>query len=134
MYLYADDLKIFREITCEEDTEALQLSLDKMYDWTRYSLLQFHPSKCNTMRLTSPRNNKNYAEGYYNMDETKLKTVEVEKDLGIYIDKNLGFDEHINLKVKKANSLVGIIRRTFTFINKHVFKPLFTTIVRPHLE
>ena len=134
MYLYADDLKIFKEITSEEDTEALQLLLDKMYDWTRYSLLQFHPSKCNTMRLTTPRNNKNCAEGYYNMDETRLKTVEVEKDLGIYIDKNLGFDEHINLKVKKSNGLVGMIKRSFTFINKAIFKQLFTTIVRPHLE
>ena len=37
-------------------------------------------------------------------------------------------------KVSKANSLVGMIRRTFVYLDKDMFKKLFTAIVRPHLE
>ena len=45
------------------------------------------------------------------MDATKLKVVTSEKDLGVIFDNTLSFEEHIATKVKKANSLVGMIRR-----------------------
>ena len=42
---------------------------------------------------------------------------------------------HISAKkVNKANSLFGMIRRTFLHLDKENFKLLFTSIVRPHLE
>ena len=51
LFLYADDLKVLIEICSDEDTEALQDELDLLYDWTQYSLLWFHPDKCEVMRL-----------------------------------------------------------------------------------
>ena len=39
IYLYADDLKMYREINTEEDAQELQNDLDILYDWTQYSLL-----------------------------------------------------------------------------------------------
>ena len=50
------------------------------------------------------------------------------------IDDKLSFKEHISCIVKKANSLVGITRRSFDYIDIDVFKSIFTAIVRPHLE
>ena len=49
-------------------------------------------------------------------------------------ESDLKFDEHISAKVRKANAIVGLIRRTFSFLNCRMFKKLYTTIVRPHLE
>ena len=137
LYLYADDLKIFRKISAEEDIEKLQHNLDKMYDWTCYSLLRFHPDKCVTMRLTQSRANKQELEGlkgHYNMNEVILKTVTSEKDLGISFDNTLTFENHIYSKVNKANGMVGMIRRSFSYMDKDMFKQLFVSIVRPHLE
>ena len=71
---------------------------------------------------------------FYDMDETKLKNIIGEKDLGIYFESNLSFAEHIASKVKKATSVAGLIRRSFTYLDKDMFRTLFTTIVRPHLE
>ena len=34
LFLYADDLKICNEINTDEDVEALQQDLDRLYDWT----------------------------------------------------------------------------------------------------
>ena len=134
IYLYADDLKIFEEITSNEEMEKLQSTLGKMYDWTCYSLLRFHPEKCLTMRIMSQKTNKQLNDGFYNLDERKLKTVEMEKDLGIYVDNQLLFESHINIIMKKANSLLGMIRRSFVYLDKEMFKQLFITVVRPHLE
>ena len=70
---------------------------------------------------------------FYNMDETRLKIVTSEKDLGIVLKDDLSFDEHIAAKVKKATSLVGLIR-SFTHLDINMFRTLFTAIIRPHLE
>ena len=93
----------------------------KLYDWARYSLLRFHPDKCVVMRYTMNARN--------DTDETRLKTDIGEKELG-----NLSFAEHIASKVKKATYVAGLIRRSFTYLDKYIFRTLFTTIVQPHLE
>lgn len=134
IYLYADDLKIFEEITSDEQMEMLQNKLDMIYDWTCYSLLRLHPEKCVRMRITSQRSPNNQDEGFYNVDLRKLKTVEVEKDLGVHIDNKLQFEDHIYIIVKKANGLLGMIRRSFIFLDEIMFKQLYVAIVRPHLE
>ena len=64
----------------------------------------------------------------------KLAEATEEKDLGIIIDSNLTFNNHINQKVNKANSMMGLIRRSFIFLNENTFKTLYRAIVRPHLE
>ena len=56
------------------------------------------------------------------------------KDLGVILDAELKFDEHILVKVEKANTIIGLIRRTFSYLDGPLFKKLFTTFVRPHLE
>ena len=50
------------------------------------------------------------------------------------VNSKLTFDHHISSKIKKANSLAGLIRRSFEYMDKKMFRQLFTTIVRPHLE
>ena len=46
----------------------------------------------------------------------------------------LTFDEHIATKIKKANQMMGLIRRTFSFLDGDTFKKLYTSFVRPHIE
>ena len=57
-----------------------------------------------------------------------------EKDLGVVVDSQLKFEEHIETKVNKANSILGMIRRSFSFIDIITMVTLFTAFVRPHLE
>lgn len=133
IFLYADDVKLFKEIISFDDEQELQKGLDTIYDWSKYSLINLHPDKCVSMRI---QGNKKIASEkcFYNLNEKLLKTVSQEKDLGIIIDDSLSFETHIHEKVKKANALTGMIRRTFTYMDKNIYKTLFTTIVRPHLE
>ena len=46
----------------------------------------------------------------------------------------LNFEEHISSKIKKANSIMGLIRHCFSFLDFHLFKKLYIAFVRPHLE
>ena len=133
MFFYADVLKLFKRVEMEDDAIALQNNIAKLYDWTKYSLLNFHPNKCVPMRIKQ-RSKALPFECFYNKDETWLKMVHSEKDLAVIFDNKLHFEEHIAQIVTKSTSLTGMIRRSFIHMDKFMFKTLITSIVRPHLE
>ena len=58
----------------------------------------------------------------------------MEKDIGVYMDKDLSFEKHICEKVKKANSMFAIIRRSFQHLDHKTFLPLYKSLVRTHLD
>ena len=106
------------------------------------------------MEVTQVQNSINYSVersiiwemhlGYHGMDQTytmkkgqdsiPIEKVESEKDLGVIIDKDLKFSEHINSKIKTANRNLGLIFRTFTYLDKEMFLNLFKSVVCPILE
>ena len=56
------------------------------------------------------------------------------KDLGIIIDQNLHFDEHIKEITKKAYCRSNLIYRSFVTKNRNLLVKAFITYVRPILE
>ena len=50
------------------------------------------------------------------------------------MDKALNFSEHISSKINKANRNLGLIFRTFTYMDKEMFLNLYKSIVLPHVE
>jgi len=46
------------------------------------------------------------------LSNTTIEHVEKEKDIGVTIDSKLTFEHHMNEKINKANSTMGLIRRT----------------------
>ena len=132
IYLFADDTKILQLITKEEDSISLQHDLENLKLWSDKWLLKFNSDKCHILTLGKFENIKH--THHYSMDGVELEHVSVEKDLGVLIDEELIFEEHIMEKVKKANAIVGLIRRSFSYLDGRLFKKLFTTFVRPHLE
>ena len=132
LWLYADDTELFKEIKEETDLKTLQDCIDNLQYWSERALQKFHPDKCEVMRIESRPSNLEKCE--YNLNGEPLKNVTTVKDLGITFENDLSFEIHINQKVNKANSLFGLIRRSFNFLDCDTFKKLFTGVVRPHLE
>jgi hypothetical protein len=38
--------------------------------------------------------------------------------MGVLVDDQLNYSQHIQQKINKANSIMGLIRRTFTYLNE----------------
>jgi len=68
------------------------------------------------------------------MSGNKLETVDEEKDLGVIVSKDLKWDKQCSQAVKKANRMLGVIKRNFTDRSKETIMPLYNSLVRPHLE
>ena len=130
--LYADDTKIFKCIMSKEDAYSLQSDIDKLEVWSNVWLMNFHPRKCQALTLGRFEDIQ-YAHKY-KVRGHDIEHVNVEKDLGVHIDEELSFEEHICIKVRIANAMMGQIRRTFTYLDGQTFKRLYTAMVRQHLE
>ena len=68
------------------------------------------------------------------MISNSLSRVQTEKDVGVTFDVDMTFRHDITLRAPKANNIMGIIRRNYTYLDIESFKPLFKSLVRPHLE
>ena len=64
----------------------------------------------------------------------QLDKTEKEKDIGVIFDSKFTFENHISEKVKKANSMAGVIRRAYKYLTPKTFVPLYKALVRCHLE
>ena len=130
VFLFADDTKIYSRISNISDANSLQQDLISLQAWSDTWLLPFHPDKCKVLRL-GRRLDPPYQ---YEINDTLLAHVKSEKDLGVTIDNDLKFREHIDEKVNKANSMMGIIRRSFKHLDTDTFCKLYKGLVRPNLE
>jgi hypothetical protein len=63
----------------------------------------------------------------YMMEENMIANTMEEKDLGIIIDNKLNFQNNINKHVNKANQKLGLINRSFKYMDKDMFLQLFTS-------
>ena len=112
----------------------LQNDLNHLISCSEKWQLKFNTSKCKVLRF-GQTDTKPYA--MLNIDicqMQELKFIHEEKDLGVIIDLNLKFSSHFVNQVEKANRLMGLIRRSYSFLDIVSFKYLFISLVRPPLE
>ena len=62
------------------------------------------------------------------MNNKDLENKSEIKNLGIIVDENLRFSNHITDEVNKAKQIMGIIR-TMVYLNKYNFKLVYTDLV-----
>ena len=77
------------------------------------------------------RNSRKYQ---YRLGHDLLERSSVEKDLGVLVDDSLAMSQHCALVVKKANGILGCIKRRVASGSREVILPLCSALVRPHLE
>ena len=130
--LFVDDSKVFQQIATKEDALQLKSDINSLKQSPQKWLLTFHPKKCHALTL-GKFHNITHSEKY-TLHRQELEHVFEQKDLGVILNAELKFDEHISVIVKKANATAGLIRRTFSYLGGPLFRKLFPTFVRPDLE
>ena len=70
----------------------------------------------------------------YWIGELPLKVTEKEKDLGVIISSNGKMGDQAVTAANKASRILGVMRKTFRYFDMKLFKMMYPTFVRPHLE
>ena len=132
---FADDAKVYNRVKQNEQPadNYVQSSLNRGVNWANTWFVRFNFTKCHHMHIGKHNTGTKYPMQDGN-DTFELETVKTEKHLGVPIDCNLSFRDHINSKVNLANRNLGIIFRTFTFLDEETFLDFYKSLVRPHVE
>ena len=130
--LFADDAKLWKEISCLEDREELQADLDRLRRWSDEWLLEFNPIKCNVMHIGHDLKTEYSIQQGGRM--WKLEEISEVRDLGIVVSRDLKVARQCAGAAKKAMSVLGLIRRHFGQLDPGSFKILYNSYVRAHLE
>ena len=70
----------------------------------------------------------------YKMGGTWLDSNICERDLGVLVDNKLNISQQCDKTAKKANAMLGCIARGIESRAREVIIPLYSALVRPHLE
>ena len=127
--LYADDAKLYGQVDSQEQSAALQRDLEAIQDWTKRWQLPLNTQKCKVLHLGS----RNQARQYI-LEGNVVQETDAEKDLGVIVDKTMKFHEQNASSVKKANKLLGIIKKSFDFLDETNVNLLYKVMIRPVLE
>ena len=122
-------------IKSQVNKHNLQQTCDIMGTWSDRWLMPLNAKKCTILRIGKDNkgvdNNCCIKVGEVTTNLAKATSI---RDLGVILDENLNFKEHINSKIKKAYSILGIIKRNFRQMASNTFIKLYKTMVRSHLD
>ena len=129
--LFADDTIIYMAIRKNQDSMSLQNDLDRLADWEKTWLMEFHPQKCKVIRVYRGKSPINFS---YSLHGQTLEIVDCVKYLGVTFSSDLSWNAHVDAITAKANKTLGFLRRNLRVSNRKAKECAYKSFVRPIVE
>ncbi|GAB0181928.1 mitochondrial enolase superfamily member 1 [Grus japonensis] len=126
---FADNTKLCGVVDMLEGRDATQRDLDRLQRWACVKCMKFSKAKCKVLHVgwCNPKHN-------YRLGEEWIESSPEERDLGVLVDEKLNMSQQCVPAAQKANCILGCIKRGVTSRSREVILPLYSALLRPHLE
>ena len=129
---FADDTRVSKKISSEEDKEIMQEDLDYIYKWASENLMKFNTNKFEQMAHGNTESIE--LEPYKSPSGDEIQIKNTAKDLGVLATNDLLFKDHINKIVTSSKIVMGMLFRTFSTRDKEPMIKMFNTYIKSKLE
>ena len=131
--LFADDTNIFlSHPNLYTLVNTLNIELTKVTNWFRANKLSLNVKKTNYIHFSNKR--KTTPSLNIKLDNTIILPVDNTKFLGVIIDKNLSWKDHISKTTNQLSRNIGILRKLRNTLPTNILFSLYNTIILPYIS
>lgn len=135
--LYADDTTLFDIQDSLTDIEQnLQAALNKLHIWCKSNGMVINTDKTKLMLLTTSQKRLRLENECLNLKYTNgsIGKTSHEKVLGVFVDHNLSWSEHIKYLSKKINSNIWLLSKIKSFLSLPHRVQFYKSYIQPHID
>jgi hypothetical protein len=130
--LFADELKIYRNINYVHDCKLLQSDINSVQNWCFGNAMTLNVGKTTIISFTRKTVGLHFN---YKLSNNHILRSQCVKDLGVLLDSKLYFHHHVDYISSQGLKMLGLILYiTSSFSTPHSLSVLYTTLVRHKLE
>ena len=132
--IFADDTRLTKVINEEEDLELFQDDLEKLYKWAAENNMAFNGSKFEVLRYGFNEDLKCVSNYMTPGAEDTIDVKSVLRDLGIMMNDQATWKDHIDKVGSQVNQKAGWVLRTFRCRTTSFLKQMWKSLIQGHID
>ena len=137
--LFADDTNaLYTSPSIDDLFVTVNNELEKLNQWFSANRLSINVKKTHAVLFMTHQKerhvNLNQSSHCLNINNSKIELKDYVKFLGLFLDKNLKFDKHIQHINYKLSKSICTLSRTSKVFNSNTLKTLYSSFILPYLN